>query len=432
MRVGICSVGSELLSGDVPDTNAAWLAQRVLESGCALSFTVIVGDDREAIVDALRWLAGRSDVIIVGGGLGPTTDDLTRYAVADFAGAALRRDADLVSHLERVYGRLERAAPPESLRQADVPAVADIHEPKGTAAGFSLWARHDGRALRLHVLPGVPWEYRELAERAVLPDLVRQSGGRARVTRTLHIAGMGESAVAEALRGVTDRLTGSGEPRPEAEPGIDLAFLATDDEVLVKVIATGASPQAARDRAAPIVAEAAGLLGEAVTSVDESTLQHEIVRLLGMLGLTVATAETSTGGRIVSALSSVPGSAAHLRGGVVASAPESLPSLLGIGEERAGGVPAAGEDVVEAMALEIRSRCSADVGMASTAVVDTGAGDGSPAVTAIWGVTMPDGSVQVGRSFVPAADPDVIQARSASLALESLRRHLARLASPDR
>lgn len=433
MRIAICSVGSELLSGDIVDTNAGWLAQRVVEGGASVATTMIVGDDRTHMVEALRWLANRADAIVVGGGLGPTADDITRYAVAEFAGRKLERRAALVDHLDRIYERLERAMPADALRQADVPVGAEVHDPEGTAAGFSLDVVHDGRTVRVHVLPGVPWEYTGLADRVVLPDVVRRSGGQARVTRTLHVAGLGESGVGEVLRPISDRLEAVRERPLDPEHGIELGFLANAGEVLVRVSASGPSPQAARDRAAPVVDEAATLLGAAVTSVDERTLEDEVAQLLVDLGATVATAEAFTAGRIATALSSTRTAATHLRGGLIAHTPQMLTDLFGIGADEVRRHGPVSRPVVTAMARATRRSCGTDYSVAAVGVIDDvpGSPGDQPVGTAVWAVAGPDDAVYVEERFIPASDRDILQIRGAAFALECLRRHLLTARHPD-
>jgi nicotinamide-nucleotide amidase len=427
MRVGVCSVGAELLSGEIADGNAAWLLKAIVETGATASGVLVVGDDRREILNALRWLADRSDVLVVGGGLGPTSDDLTRYAIADFAGVELERRSELVDHLDRVYARLERAMPEDALRQADLPVGAEFHDPQGTAAGFSLGVRHDARPVRVHVLPGVPWEYKGIAESVVLPELTRGSGGVARVTRTLHIAGLGESGVGEALRGVTDRLDRAREDMADPEHGIELGFLARAGEVLVKVTATGTDPTQARERASKVVEEAAAILGEAVTSIDERRLEDEVALLLETLGMTVAASEAFTAGRIAASLSSPVGASRYLRGGVIAYTSETLVSLAGVEVGLVQGVGMLDDAVLIAMAANVHDRTGADFTIAAVGVVEEGDAPGVPIGTAAWAIRGPDGATIVERRYIPAADRDIIQTRGAAFALESFRRRLVAL-----
>ncbi|MPZ87021.1 MAG: CinA family nicotinamide mononucleotide deamidase-related protein [Nitriliruptorales bacterium] len=429
MRVGICSVGAELVSGEVADTNAAWLARRVLESGGRVVAELLVGDDRDAIAEALQWLARRADVLVVGGGLGPTADDLTRYAVADFAGVKLGRRRALVEHLEDVYSRLGLAMPPSNLCQADVPVGAQVYDPPGTAAGFALDVAAAGRDVRVHVIPGVPWEYRTMAERDVLPDLLGRSGGVARVTRTLRVVGVGESSVGEQLRELSDRLVrAAGDPEDPAH-GIDLGFLAGSDEILVRVTVAGPTPAAARDRAAPVVAEIADRLGVSVVSVDEQKLEDEVARLLRAASLTVVTAEGCTAGRIAARLAGVDGATDYFRGGVVAYAPDTLPQMLALSPEvlsRHGRVSA---EAAEAMATTARQLYGTDIAVAATGVEGPRRPEGDPEVgTVWWAVALPDGTVHTHERFIPG-DREIVQARTAAFALGSLREHLLILGS---
>ena len=425
MRVAICSVGSELVTGHVVDTNAAWLAGRVIESGCSVTAEMIVGDDRRLLVEAFTWLADRSDVLVVGGGLGPTSDDLTRYAVAEFAGVELELRDELVTHLENVYTKLERPMPPATLNQAEVPATASVHPPLGTAAGFVLDTEHDGRQLTIHVLPGVPWEYRGTADAEVLPDLVERSGGQARITRVLHVAGMGESGVGDLLHPLTDRLETALADPEHPEHGVELGFLANADEVLVRVSATGRSPQHARERAAPVVEEAAAALGDAVTSVDDRKLEDELAHLLESGGFTVATAETFTAGRIAASLSSVPNAPSYLRGGLLGYTTEAVVETFGLDPELLERHGMVSREVTEAMAREAQRRFRTDFSIAATGVVSGSTQDGEPDVgTAIWSVGLPDGSTETEERFIPAADREIIQVRGAAFALEALRRQV--------
>lgn len=413
VRVAICSVGTELVSGEVADTNAAWLARQVREAGCDPVATVTVGDEHYRIVGTLRWLVTQCEVLVVGGGLGPTSDDLTRYAVADLAGVPTERDPRLVEHLEHIYARLQREMPEDALRQADIPSGAQVYQPKGTAAGFGLAA---GEA-QLYVLPGVPWEFREVAERIVLPDLVTRSGGRARVSRTVHVAGMGESAVGAALRPVSDRLAAGLEDPADPEHGIELGFLAVSDEVLVKLTAAGTSPGHARGRLAKVVDEVTALLGPAVTSVDERRLEDEIGRLLRATGATVVTAETITGGQVAAALSAAPDAAARHLGGFVAAGTEELARLAGV--DLGSGLSAGA--AAEKLASEIVRSHGADY----TVVVFGTVGD------VVWAIVGPDGSAQLERRHLPAVDASTFRSRAAAFALETLRRLLIASTSGD-
>lgn len=416
MKVAICSVGAELLSGEIVDTNAAWMAARVREAGGRVSAAVVIGDDRTEIVDALTWLTDRADVILVGGGLGPTSDDLTRDAVADFAGVPLERRDELVAHLTEVYSRLDRPIPPDALTQADIPAGGRIHQPLGSAAGFVVDAERAGRSVPVHVLPGVPWEYQGIADRVVLPELVRLADGTARVTRTLHVAGAGESWIGNALRDLTDRL--------DSDPDVELGYRAKVDEVQVRITAAAPTPAAARERATMILDAAAERLGDTVTSVDGRQLEELVAGLLRSHDLTVATVETFTAGRLGTALSAAPGGLDRLRGGLIVP-PHGIAHISGTGAASNGPDvrKTEPEAAATAMADQARERFGADLGVALTGVAP---GDGGPeelAGTVAWAISGPGKQRQQERTHI-VGDRAIVQTRGVAFVLEALRRHL--------
>jgi nicotinamide-nucleotide amidase len=411
VRVGICSVGSELVSGEIIDTNASWLARRVLETGCRTTAIVAVGDDRAEIVRALEWLADRADVIVVGGGLGPTSDDLTRDAIADFAGAALERRSELVDHLTAVYDRLGRPIPPEALAQADIPVGGHVHQPLGSAAGFVVDTERSGRPVRVHAVPGVPWEYEGIADRDVLPALVRRSDGVARVTRTLHVAGAGESWIGNTLRDLTDRLDGSDD--------VELGYLARSDEVQVRITAIGPTPVAARDRATAVLEEASALLGDVVTSVDGRRLEDLVADRLHATGCTLAVVETVTAGRICSALSVAPEAFGRLHGGLVFHDRHAAARELGVDDQD--------DASVAGLADAVRQRFGADIGVAVTgAAPGDGPSRGEPGTLA-WAIVGPDDAHHREQAHI-VGDRAIVQVRGAAFVLEALRRWLGPIA----
>lgn len=414
MRVGICSVGTELVVGDVADTNAAWLAGRLVEVGAAVPFHVAVGDDRAEIAAALRWLVDRCDAVVVGGGLGPTPDDLTRDAIAEVAGVALERRDELVEQVAAVFRRGGYDMPASNLRQADLPVGAAAFDAVGTAPGFSV----DVDGVTVFALPGVPFELRTMAERDVLPEVLRRSGGHATVTRSVRVAGRGESAVAAALDDVTDRYADAGAVR--------VAFLAGPDGVAVKVTADGASPADARARVDPVVEEVVARLGAAVAGVDEERLEDAVARLLRSTGLTVATAESCTAGAVASRLASVPGASAYLRGAVVAYATDVKTSVLGVPVEVVDAHGPVATATAEAMAERARALFGADLAVAVTCVAGPDPQGGRPVGVVCVGLANVDGTVR-SRELRFVGDRDTVRARAASAALDALRRALLRV-----
>ncbi len=212
MRCEVVAVGTELLLGQVVDSNSAWIGERLAEAGIDSHFQVKVGDNLERIVLALRTALARSEAVICCGGLGPTQDDITREAVAQVMNVPLERDPDMVAVIEAIFTGRGRAFSPSNARQADRPAGASfLHQTLGTAPGLLCPI---GQKV-LYAVPGVPHELKEMVERAVLPDLQARSGQPATIrSRTLRTWGLAESALAERLAPGSSSST----PRPAGPP----------------------------------------------------------------------------------------------------------------------------------------------------------------------------------------------------------------------
>lgn len=415
VAIAICSVGSEIVAGEQVDTNAAWLAQRVREIGGVVACTVAVGDDHGDVVAALRWLFDRADAVVVGGGLGPTPDDLTRAAVASAVGRGLVRDERLADLIRERFASRGARMPEANLRQAAVPAGAEPFDPVGTAPGFRVPAPEDARARDVYVLPGVPWEFQQLFRRDVAPHLLARVGGGATVTRVLHVTDMGESAVAEAVAPVVSDL----------DPGRGtVSYLATGDEVQVRVTVRADDAESAREASAPVVEALRERLGRAVAGLDDRTVEAAVVERLRARSETVAVAESATGGAVVARLISVPGASQVVRGGVVAYSDAAKRDVVGVSAdllERHGSV---GEPVTRELALRVRERFGADWGVATTGVAGPDPVADLAVGTAVWAVAGPHGGLTV-RTGRFDGDREAIQKRLTGAALEALRRRAA-------
>ena len=415
MNVTIVSVGSELVLGDVVDTNAVWLSKRLAEVGADVIAHVTVGDDHARIVDALRAAVERSDAVIVGGGLGPTQDDITREAVAALAGVGLERRPELEEPLRAFFADRGRSMATRNLQQADLPVGARAFAAVGTAPGFAIdVARGDGDTCVVYAVPGVPFELQAMAERDVFPELLRRGGRRARVSRWIHVAGRGESDIAEALADVVTAAEEGG--------AATVAFLAGSDAVRVRITATGTSVEEARAVTDPLVARALDALGAAVVGVDDERLEDAVARLLRRSGTTVATAESCTAGRVAARLAVPAGASDFLRGAVVTYATESKSDVLGIDPallEEHGPVAV---PTTEAMAVRARELFGTDIGLAVTCVAGPTTQGGRDVGTVIVALATAAGASS--RELQLLGDRETIMARATSSALELLRRHL--------
>ena len=414
MIAAVLSVGSELLLGDLTDSNATWISARLRERGVQVVHHVAVADDVAAIVGALRWLAGRAELVVIGGGLGPTSDDLTRDAVA----AALEVDLELREDLEEaIVGRfaaMGRPMAPRNRRQAFVPRGARTAPPVGTAPAFAVdLPVDDGRGTaRVIALPGVPWELHELWATFVVPQLDELGVVGATVTRIVHVAGRGESDVASIV-----------EPLVAEESEVSLAFLAKQHGIQVRLTATGRDPDDASSRAQPAVDRVVAALGASVSGVDGADLETTVVRLLAERGQRVATAESATGGSIAARLATVPRASSVLVGGLVVYRDEAKSLLAGLDADVVRREGAVSEVVTRELALAVRGRTGADWGLAVTGVAGPGPVDDLPVGTVIWALAAPDGSCEVHTRVVPG-DRSAVIARLGSAALDLLRRRL--------
>ena len=359
MRVAVVAVGDELLLGDVINGNLAWLGRTLADGGTPVVRGYEVGDDVAAMVVVLRAALTDADAVVVTGGLGPTSDDRTRAALAELAGVELRRDPALVEVIGAWFTDAGRQAPDNVWVQADVPVGArPIDNPSGTAPGLAM--EIEGRLV--YAVPGVPAELYGMVTGTVLPELRARAGQPAAlVTRQLRVAVVGESAVAATLAPVEAGLA----------DGVTLAYLASPGEVRVRFSGTDV---AALDATAE---QAASLLGADVSGRDGETLPMTVLRLLTEDGLTVAVAESLTGGGLASALVDVPGASAAFRGGVVAYATELKTSLLGVDAGLLARGGAVQPEVAVAMAEGVRSRLGATYGVGTTGVAGPDPQDGA-------------------------------------------------------
>jgi nicotinamide-nucleotide amidase len=416
LRVEIVAVGSELLLGQIADTNSQWLAERLAASGIDSHFHQHVGDNHERMVLAFRTALARSDALIVCGGLGPTQDDITRAALAEVMNVALERDEEIAARIAAMFTSRGRTMTENNLLQADVPHGATvIAQTRGTAPGLICPV---GQKV-VYALPGVPYEMHDMFERAVLADLVQREEASGRTTvilsRVLRTWGTSESALADALSERFSALDGER---------VTIAFLASGIEgIKVRLTARGEN---AADAASLVANEEARVraliterLGDIVFGVDDETMEDVVAGLLSARGLTLAVAESVTGGLIASRLVNVAGASGWFRGGVVSYASEVKFELLGVTPG-----PVVNAAAAEAMASGVATLLHADVGLGVTGVAGPEEQDGQPAGTVFVGLSL-RGRVESVGLRLPGDRPRV-RAYSAISALDALRRALQR------
>ena len=404
MIVEVLAVGTELLLGQIVNGNAAKIGTALADHGFDAHFQVVVGDNLDRVVSAVRTGIERADALIITGGIGPTRDDLTREAVCAAFGLEMKFSDSYAQFLRDRFASWARDMPANNLRQAEYPEGAEmVPNPKGTAPGLVL--EHDGKLIFL--LPGVPMEMAYLLEAEVLPRLKKAAGVDAVVfSRILRSWGRSESQVGEML---DDLFTAGTNP--------SIAYLASAGEIKVRITAKAANVTEAEQMVAPLEAEIRSRLHPSVFATDEETIEQVIRKLMVARGWTLGTAESATGGLVAARLTSIPGASEFYRGSVVSYAPDLKTSLLGVGDLSAGLVS---EPTALAMAEGARKTLGVDVAVAVAGSAGPEALE-QPVGTMVLGVATPERSM--ARTVRFPGDRERIRVYSTTQAL-----HLVRLA----
>jgi len=409
MRCEVLAIGTELLLGQIVDSNSAWIGEQLAASGIDSYEHRVIGDNQARIVDALRDLLSRSDAVLICGGLGPTQDDLTRDAIAELMGVPLVRQMDLAEHIATMFRSRLRDMPQNNLRQADIPEGGDaIPNPIGTAPG--LCCPVDGKVV--YAVPGVPYEMQLMVTEHVVPDLLRRSGQVAAiVSRSLKTWGTSESALAEMVAHRLDALDASG--------NATIAFLARGIEgLVVRVTAKAETEEAARALVEDEERELRKILGDLVFAVDDDTMEHAVLARLQERGWTLGVAESVTGGLIGARIANVPGASETFRGTIGAYATDVKRSILGVTAESV-----VSEESARQMAEGARRVLGADVGIAVTGVAGPAEQDGMAVGTVCFGIALPDGTVEAMSTRLPGDRERIRQFSTISL-LNLLRQRL--------
>ena len=372
MKCEVVAVGTELLLGQIVDTNSSWIGEQLALAGIDSHFQTKVGDNLGRMTTALEQALDRSDAVIVCGGLGPTPDDITRDAIAAVMGVELLRDEAVAGRIRAMFYRRDRDMSANNLQQADVPVGARVMDVQpGTAPGLICPVRRAkrgpdsaagggsagavGAEKVIYAVPGVPWEMQTMVSECVLPDLQTRAGRRQVIlSRTLRTWGHSESGLAELLDGEMRRLDETGEAT--------IAFLASGMEGLkVRITAKAADDETAQAVLSTVESRARSVISDAVFGVDDDTMESVVLSLMRSRGLTLGLAESVTGGLISARLTDVPAASQVLRGAVVPYDRALKGSLLGTPD-----VPAVSEEMVLAMAAGACRVLGADVGLATS------------------------------------------------------------------
>ncbi|MDH3248452.1 MAG: competence/damage-inducible protein A [Acidimicrobiia bacterium] len=375
MIVEVIAVGTELLLGQIINTNLAHIGSRIADLGLDAHYQQTVGDNLDRMDTAITTALGRADAVIITGGIGPTQDDITREAICAATGRPMAFSDEYARALRERYATWGREMPESNLRQAEYPEGAELlPNPKGTAPGLAL--EHDGKLI--FALPGVPPEMYLLLDDYVLPRIKAKAGiDEVLVSRVIRTWGKGESAVAEMLGDLY-----------EASTNPSMAFLASNGEIKVRLTAKAPTAAEAETLIAPVQAEVEDRLGSLVFGADDDTIETILIDLAKERGWTVGTAESATGGLLAGRLTAAPGSSEVFRGSIVAYAPDLKRDLLGVDDVTiAAGVVS--EKTALAMAQGARERLDVDVAVSVTGFAGP---SGETPGTMIVAVATPEGA----------------------------------------
>jgi nicotinamide-nucleotide amidase len=408
VRAEVVAVGTELLLGQIANENARWISERLAAIGVDVLHHQAVGDNEDRIVEALHLAASRADAVLVTGGLGPTQDDITRDAIAQLLHVQLVYHAEIEGLLRAKFAGIGRSMSDNNLRQAHIPQGCRYITPiRGTAPG--LIAEYAGS--RIYAMPGVPVEMVEMMQGTVLPELVALTGEGAIVSRTIRCVGIAESRIAEVLDDLFGTLTNP-----------TLAYLASSGEVKVRLTAKAATDDEAEAIIAPVATEIVTRLGDAVFSTADESLEEAVLRLLGEREVTLACAESLTGGGVGTRITSVAGASRWFVGSAVVYTAGAKHAVLGVSSETLDGPGPVSEECARAMAAGARRLFDADLALALTGAAGPESHGGVEPGT-VW-IALDGSDVSHARTFKAGAERDRVRRWAEQAGLDLVRRHL--------
>jgi len=362
MRAEIISVGTEILLGEITDTNSSYIAGKLPGLGIDLYWISQIGDNLGRLVEALKRAWDRSDIIITTGGLGPTEDDLTREVIARMLGEEMRVDPALEQELRSFFQRRGAKMPARNIKQVTlIPSARPLPNPRGTAPGW--WVEREGKIIV--AMPGPPAEMQYMWETYVAPQLHQRTGAVIIHSRTLKTTGIGEAMVDEMVSPLL------------SSPNPTLAIYAKEDGIYLRLTAKAASQVQAEELIAPMEVRLRAILGDSVWGTDGETLAGHIGKLLKERGLILATMESCTGGFLANTMTDTPGSSAYFKGGIVSYTNE-VKIACGVSADLIAQHGAVSAEVAEAMASAARQRLEADIGVGITGVAGPDELEGKP------------------------------------------------------
>lgn len=377
MIAEVITVGDELLIGQVVDTNSAWIGTQLNAVGIRIRQITSIQDDEAHIIQTLGEAAKRARIVLITGGLGPTRDDVTKHALCRYFDTSLVFNEDAFALIEELFRQRGRTVTASNRSQAEVPASCEVLLNKmGTAPG--MWFEKDG--VVYVSMPGVPYEMKYLMQEEVIPRLRRHFDTPFILHRTLLTQGIGESFLSDLIQDFEKNLPAY----------VKLAYLPSPGMVRLRLSARGEEQTIRREMEA-LVGELSNLVGEYLFGYDEQTIESVLGDLLKRKGLSIATAESCTGGYVAHLLTSVPGSSVWYMGSTVTYSYESKTEVLGVPAELIREQGAVSEAVVLEMVQNVRKKFGTDCAISTSGVAGPGGGTAEKPVGTVWiGVATPD------------------------------------------
>ena len=404
MRAEIISIGTEILMGEILDTNARYMAQRLPAMGIDLFYMHQIGDNKDRLVELIDTARRRSDVVLLTGGLGPTEDDITRDSIAEAVDEQAYVVPQLEQHLRNFFERRGGRMPQQNIKQATIiPSGESLPNPRGTAPGW--WVDKGGTIVV--AMPGPPAEMTGMWENEVAPRLKRRSGDAVLISRTLKTTGLGESMLDELL----------GDLRQSPDPTVGVYHKA--DGVHVRMASKAATEAIARERIAPVEEQIRTMLGDAIWGADEDTFQEAVAALLKQRELSIAVMESCTGGLLASTITDVPGASGYFRGGLVSYTAEAK-IQYGVDPAVIDEFGVVSNETAAAMAGAVRRQFDSDIGVGITGVAGPEPHGGQPVGAICLAVETSVESYATGYTF--AQTRAAIKARAVTSALTLVRR----------
>ena len=373
MKCEVISIGDELLIGQTINTNASWIGEQLNNLGFNISHGAVISDNKEDIISALNIASSRSDVIIITGGLGPTKDDITKHTLTEYFNTSLELNKDIETSIIAYFKSVNRPILKSNLDQALLPKSCQVlSNTRGTASG--MWFEKNN--IIYISLPGVPYEMKGIMKEHVIPKLLSKMGGETvLVNKTIRTHGMGESFLAEIIKSWEDNL---------GSDNINLAYLPSPGIVKLRLSIIGLDKLILEKKLDDAIDELKALIPDQIYGYGNATLEGVVGELLKGRELTVATAESCTGGSIAKMLTSISGSSSYFNGSIVSYTNQSKVDLLNVNNNDIEKFGAVSQQVVEQMAEGVRNKLHTDYGISTSGIAGPSGGTKEKPVGTVW------------------------------------------------